>query len=696
VGRGIVGLAANSSLSFAEGVEWQDITISDEAFVSSVAANGGAISLTGQDINILDDSVVGIGINGEPGSGTGQAGDLLVQATGTVRLDDRSQITNLVFPGRAGTAGNLHVSAKNLLLANGAQLASGTFGEGNAGNVNLTITETAHFDGVDPISARFPTAVGSIVGPGGSGTGGNLYLSATNLLMTNGAELSASTFGQGNAGNVALTIAETALFEGNEINGSFVGSQVNLGAIGTGGSLQITATNLEVTNGAELSASTFGQGDAGNVVLVIAETARFDGADPVDGSVASFAGSQVEPGAVGTGGSLQLMAKNLEVTNGAELSASTLGEGNAGNVVLTIAEIARFDGVNPFNGVPSFAGSTVALGAVGQGGNLQLTATNLEVTNGALLSTGTFGEGDGGNLVLMIAETARFDGVSPLDNSLAGGAGSQVALEAIGQGGNLQLTAANLEVNNRAFLASNSLGIGDAGNIELRIQNRFTASAGRITTSSQFNTGGQIDINASNILLEGNSDIETFVLSGAGGGGNITINADFIIALDDSDILAFAEDGTGGNITLQTPAFFGQNFTLASLTADPDTLDGNDRVDINATGAVAGLVTLPNISFVENSLNDLTDNIVVTSQLLAGSCIARAENDQGSFVVTGGGGLPTRPSDNVISTFATGEVQAPANTSEAVWSPGEPIVEPTGAFELASGRLVLSRECESR
>jgi large exoprotein involved in heme utilization and adhesion len=126
------------------------------------------------------------------------------------------------------------------------------------------------------------------------------------------------------------------------------------------------------------------------------------------------------------------------------------------------------------------------------------------------------------------------------------------------------------------------------------------------------------------------------------------MEASSIIALDDSDILAFADDGAGGNITLQTPAFFGQNFTPASLTADPATLDGNDRVDINATGAISGVVTIPDVSFIENSLNDLTDNIVVTDQLLAGSCIARAGDDQATFVNTGSGGLPVRPDDIVV------------------------------------------------
>jgi filamentous hemagglutinin family protein len=763
-GSGVVSLAADSSLSFAEGVEWQDITISDGALVASISADGGAITLMAEDISMFDASLVAIGISGAPDNGTGQAGDLTVQSTGNVRLDNLSLMTNRVLPGRAGKAGNLQLSARNLEVTNGAalntstfgagnagdvvvtiaetarfdgikpdgsgasfagsqvepgavgqsgnlqlsarnlevtngaQLSASTFGRGNAGDVVVTITETARFDGVHPIDGSSASFAGSTVAPGAVGQGGNLQLSARNLEVTNGAALNTSTLGAGNAGAVEITIAEMARLDGvnpfGGISSSAVQSQVESGAVGQGGTLQLTARNLEVTNGAQISAGTSSVGNGGDVVLTITETARFDGVNPFGGSNVSSVVSQVNAGAVGQGGNLQLTARNLEVTNGAQISASTFGTGDGGDVAITITETARFDGVNPFGGSNvSSVVSQVNAGAVGQGGNLQLTARNLEVTNGAALSASTFSAGDGGDVVLTIAETARFDGDNPFNANSSSGAGSQVQQEAVGQGGNLQLTARNLEVTNGARLSAASGGVGDAGNIELNIQDRLTAHDGTITTLSLFNAGGQIDITASNILLSGNSDIQTFVDSGTDEGGNITMTADFIIALNDSDILAFAEDGVGGNITLQTPAFFGQNFTLASLTADPDTLDGNDRVDINATGAVAGLVTLPNVSLVENSLNDLTEAIVVIDQLLAGSCIARADDNQGSFVVTGGGGLPARPGDSVLSAYPTSEVRSRPDTSEAIWQPGDPIIEPTGVFELTDGRLVLSREC---
>ncbi|MBD2110333.1 MULTISPECIES: S-layer family protein [Cyanophyceae] len=204
--------------------------------------------------------------------------------------------------------------------------------------------------------------------------------------------------------------------------------------------------------------------------------------------------------------------------------------------------------------------------------------------------------------------------------------------------------------------------------------------------------GGQVNIQAGRVILRNDGDIQTFVGRGDGGGGNITIASNFLIALEDSDILAFSSDGRGGIIDLSRTTFFGQNPSISvsnlSLNELLD-LDGNDRVDINATGGIeSGQIFVGNATFVENSLTALTDALVDTSALTAGSCIARSQDSLGSFVVTGGDGLPSTPGDGGISAYPTGTVRAldePTATS---------IQEPDGVYQLPDGRLVLGRACD--
>ncbi len=255
----------------------------------------------------------------------------------------------------------------------------------------------------------------------------------------------------------------------------------------------------------------------------------------------------------------------------------------------------------------------------------------------------------------------------------------------------MQITADNLEVLNGALLFAASLGLGDAGNITLIVPTQLLVDNATIGANSDTAFGGQINIQAGHIILRNDGDIETFVDRGEGGGGNITIAGNFLIALDDSDILAFSADGAGGDIDLSQTTFFGQNPAIASGNLSREqllALDGNDRVDVNATGGVeSGQITVGDTTFIENSLAAIEDTTLDTDTLTANSCIARTDPTTGSFVITGSGGLPQRPGDATVSAYPTGTVRTLAE-------PAATLQEPDGLYRLPNGRLVLSHQCD--
>ncbi|MEO1523089.1 MAG: hypothetical protein AAFU78_20260, partial [Cyanobacteria bacterium J06633_2] len=282
-------------------------------------------------------------------------------------------------------------------------------------------------------------------------------------------------------------------------------------------------------------------------------------------------------------------------------------------------------------------------------------------------------------------------------------------------GNNITIRAGNLSLGDRSRISAESDRIlesetsnflqlgdshsiqGDAGNIFITVDGSLTLRDSDITTEAVAFSGGEITIRAGNIRLLGDSDIQTFVQNGVESGGDITLTADSIIAFDDSDILAFAADGRGGNITLNTLAFFGENFDPEASANDPiETLDNNDRVDINASGAVNGVITLPDVSFVQNSLNDLPEGIINTEALIVNSCVIRNEDGSSTFIITGSGGLGDRPGNAGALIYSTGDVQNVADDSNVVrheWQAGDPIIEPQSVYELPNGELVLSHEC---
>jgi large exoprotein involved in heme utilization and adhesion len=181
------------------------------------------------------------------------------------------------------------------------------------------------------------------------------------------------------------------------------------------------------------------------------------------------------------------------------------------------------------------------------------------------------------------------------------------------------------------------------------------------------------------------------------------LTADSILAFDDSDIVTFAQSGSGGDINLETPAFFGDNYQDSSSISNPLSLNGNNRVDINATGEFNGIITVPDVSFIQNSLTDLPQNFINTDNLISSSCITRRGEKTGSFTVTGNDSLPERSGAASNSPYPTGMVETiPSENvdsdrlstpSEESWKKGDPIIEPTGVYRLPNGELIMSREC---
>ncbi len=360
------------------------------------------------------------------------------------------------------------------------------------------------------------------------------------------------------------------------------------------------------------------------------------------------------------GGDIQVHGRRVTLTEGSQIKAVAQGAANAGNITVNTGQLI--------------------------------------VREGAQVRASTSGRGQGGTVVVNAFESIELSGTSTNGQQSGLFADTQSA----GDAGDIKVDTGQLTVSDRALITSRSTGMGRAGNIVITVRGTLEANNGTLGTSATVSTGGAITVKAGDIRLFGDSNITTSVFDGTGGGGNIYLEADSILAFDDSDILAFADRGKGGDITLNTPAFFGENYRPKLSNADPaGTLDKNNRVDLNATGAIDGVIITPDTSFIENSLTELPENQIDTDSLLATSCIARRNRpSRGSFTVTGTGGLPQSPGDAQMSSFPTVDVETlpsegipRATNPNRPWQKGDPIVEPQGAYRLPNGQLVLSREC---
>ena len=569
-------------------LEGERIRISGEETVlgnivsSGSVGQGGDVVFSARNIEIEDGPIIGTIT-----LGSGDPGDILINATDTVKLGEPNAARVGIFTGiddsAEGQGGNIEISAANFELAGETVLSTATFGNGDTGGITINASQMARFDGASGFSS-----VGSFSAEESSGQSGDVEISATNVEVLNGARITTATSGERNAGNTAVSASEALIIKGFSSATSFassVGSFSNSDSTGGSGTVEITATNLEVTEGGIIDSETAGNGNAGVVRLNIFETARFDGVRAIPGDITASSIRSTGGSGSGRGGRIELSARNLEVTNGAQIIASSVGKGDAGNIAIDVLETVRVDGVDPvLNRFPSSIGGNVLSDGTGQGGNVYIVATDLEVTNAAVIGSSTFGEGDAGNVEIDVAGTVRIDGV----NLLRGGKdissiSSGIGPGGEGQGGSVKVAANNLEVTNGGSISTSvggvegsPISIGDAGSIEIIVAdtvlvdgvNPFaTRSASGISSGIQESgrgQGGSISIATTYLDVTNGGQINTSIF-GVGDAGEVSITAAETVRLSGYNRLIGGEDifpsllsseieeggrGEGGNVAI--------------------------------------------------------------------------------------------------------------------------------------------------
>ena len=238
-GTGIVERNVDGSLKFPVDLARADATFTNSALVDVAFTNGGNIGVTARNLDVLADSSLLTGIGSGFGSVGSQAGDLTLNATGSITVR-QSSIGNIIDRNAIGNGGNLFITARQLHISDNAAVGVATFGLGNAGNLSL-ITE--------------------------------------NLTVDNGGRIINSTFGAGNAGNSIIQALNSIYLRGPNGNGSpvSISTGVQSGATGSGGSLMIQTGRLSVVGGAQVLSATFGLGNAGDLTIRASDSVNLDG-----------------------------------------------------------------------------------------------------------------------------------------------------------------------------------------------------------------------------------------------------------------------------------------------------------------------------------------------------------------------------------------------------------------------------------
>ncbi|RUT08288.1 hypothetical protein DSM106972_014560 [Dulcicalothrix desertica PCC 7102] len=669
-----VGLDVNGNnidLKFPENIRYSNISLDNNASIINGGNAGSEIKILGNQVTLNNGSQI-VGVT--TGNQTGKP--VSIQAS---KLNISNESSVVASTQGSGSSGDILINAETLNIQNTAILSNLSSNGGNTGKIKIEANDV-NLDNIAVIGILSLVTASNI----DKTSGGNIEIDAKSINIQNSSGINNSSFlGQGVPGNVTLTT------DSINLSNSII-SATSL-STASGGNIVIDTQNLNINSGGQINNSSV---------------------DPVNPDFINY----VQRAIVSFDPTLQERVLGVfQSWVNSDANVSNFGEGNSGNIDIRAEKSIVLSGTSPTGALNTISTETFGRG---KAGNLTLTTSSLTITDGGI-STQTSGAGDGGTLNVSAAKI-NLAGVrnrngeifrsglltSTTSNGAAGNAiinagdlsisdGAEIAASTSGTGkaGDIIINASGVELNRNVRILASSTGSGTAGNINLTTTGRIRATDSNIQTSSLNSSGGKIDIAAERILLFGDSNIQTNVFTGAGGGGDITLTANYIIALNDSDILSFARDGKGGDIRFNTLGFFSSPLYRPNQATNAiQALNTNNRVDVNASGAVSGTVSgIRDISFLQNSLGELPQNLVDTNALLANSCIARRNNEEnGTFFVTGSGGLPERPGDAPISDFSISNTAATTG-AVSTWKIGDSIVEPSGVYRLPNGKRILTK-----
>ncbi|MBW4635527.1 MAG: filamentous hemagglutinin N-terminal domain-containing protein, partial [Iphinoe sp. HA4291-MV1] len=542
-GAGTVGLNGdgnNLSLSFPDSVERSDVFLSNGAGVDVTAGDGGSIAVNARNLAMTGGSFLYAGIGSELGSDNSKAGNISVNATGAINLNNGSEIYNLVLPEANGQGGNINISARTLQVESGAQVSASTFSAGKGGKLSVDAQDVQMIG--TRADSRFASGLFASAASNSTGDAGDLMVRTNTLLVRDGAQVFTGTFGAGKGGNLTVDAQDVQLIgrsaDNRASSGLFASAQGNL--TGDAGDLTVRTNTLLVRDGAQVGAATFGAGKGGNL-SVDAQDVQIIGTS-VDNRVASALGASAQGNLTGDAGNLTIKTNTLLVRDGAQVGAATFGAGKGGNLTVDAQDV-------------------------------QLIGTSADgraIISGLFASAQPSSTGDAGDLTIKT-------------NTLLVRDGARVSVQSLGTGtaGNMTVNARSIRLNNNALLTANT----QSAKVD---PNREQAT---------------ININSQDLIMSRNSNIKTEATGENVIGGNINIDTDFLVAFKNSDISANSDNFRGGNVRINATGIFGTQFRdMASdrtsditATGGSPELSGTVQIDTPDIDLNSALINLPSV-----------------------------------------------------------------------------------------------------
>jgi filamentous hemagglutinin family protein len=584
------------------------------------SGNGGPVQVEANQISLAAGGEIS-----STTSGAGHGGDVTVIADEFKMAGEGSTYFTGVaadtLAAQTGDAGSIRIHAASIRMSQEARIDDDSNGSGNGGNISITASQFLS-DGGN--SARV-TGVTAVAQPNSTGNSGSIAVRSQDLSLLAGSQISAETLGTGRGGDVSVT-GGRVIADGR---GSAVATQINASTIapnsGAAGNIQVAAHDVHLI-AASINSENDGAAAGGNVSVKASHFIANSQGSPDPSGISA----QANAGSSGDAGSVRVHFDQAELVDGGQITSSTGGSGNGGDIRLD-ARSLRIDGanINQATGVLSNA----VLGT-GNAGSIRAQIGSAIITSGGEISSSTFTSGDGGD-VNVTAHDMLIDG---RDGTFATGLAAASEGSATGAAGDIQAIAHGyLTLRGNGSIAALALH-ANGGNISVTA-NHLNLEQGAITSSAA-GAGGDIAIGPGSSLIiapGGHIAAASAGTERSDNGGNVTIGRTaltFLPGVGKDAITASANQGNGGNIQIDSSVFLRPPGTPANA------------IDSSSLGGIAGTITIdtPDVDLA-GELVPLVSSLAAPGIALVPNCGMQVGPDQSSFTLEGGNGLPLDPAN---------------------------------------------------
>jgi filamentous hemagglutinin family protein len=249
-----------------------------------------------------------------------------------------------------------------------------------------------------------------------------------------------------------------------------------------------------------------------------------EGIDITAGSLLTLVRSSIESDTSGEGqsGPISIISTAMSLSDGAIVEAKTIAGGSSGPITIDTSNALLIDGVNKSTtcGIISLADDP----ATGDSGPMKIHAKGLTVAHGGVIQSITTGRGNAGDLSLLVDDAIVVDrSGSPGFTGIF----SESRGVKSGTAGNLSIRATDLTVENGAYVAVSTFGLGAGGKLNVTLEGSLVVDGGpsKVLTflaadsnSTAVGNGGDVLVRCGTAHLLNGGSVRASTYSSAKGG----------------------------------------------------------------------------------------------------------------------------------------------------------------------------------